>query len=237
MHFSEGEGFHLACLDTAGVPMNARPLTVHFFPVRKLRSFFESQIMQRISFWMGRLAAVVFVLATAGIAGAQDSAEPQMESLLNQERTRSRGALYYLTPEDEVAIRVNVWGFVLKPGQYVVPRSTNLISLMSYAGGPLQEAKLKSVRIIRDSSVRLAQLAGKPGDTGTAVSKSKQEVLVVNIKKYLRDGDESKIPNLMPGDTVVVPGSKLQSVSRVLDFAAKILIVTQIYFYIQMANN
>jgi protein involved in polysaccharide export with SLBB domain len=192
--------------------------------------------MHRNSFWAGCLAAAVFMLAMAGSAYAQDAVERQIESSFDQERTRSRGALYYLTPDDEVAIRVNVWGFVVKPGQYVVPRSTNLIALMSYAGGPLQDAKLKSVRIIRDNPVSLAQLAAKTGDAKAGIPKDKQEVLVVNIKKYLSDGDESKIPQLMPGDTVVVPGSRMQSVSRVLDFAAKILIITQIYFYIQVAK-
>jgi hypothetical protein len=181
--------------------------------------------------------ALVCLLGAGSAAPAQEPAGQQMESLLNQERTPGRGALYFLTPDDQLAIRVNVWGFVLKPGQYVVPKNTNLISMISYAGGPLQDAKLKSVRIVRDNSVRLAALAmTSPGLDGED-RKDKQDVLVVNVKKFISDGDESKIPQLMPGDTIVVAGSKFQSLSRFLDFAAKILVITQIYFYLQVANN
>ncbi len=183
-----------------------------------------------------RVLALVCVLGAVSLSLAQEPAGQQMESLLNQERTPGRGALYFLTPDDELAIRVNVWGFVAKPGQYVVPKNTNLISMISYAGGPIQDAKLKSVRIIRDHSMKLAQLTLKSPDLDNDESK-KKDVLVVNVKKYLDNGDESKIPQLMPGDTVVVSGSKFQSFSRVLDFAAKILIITQIYFYIQVAND
>jgi hypothetical protein len=185
------------------------------------------------------MLALVLLLGMSSLARAQETAEPPLESLLNQERVRSRGALYFLTPDDELAIRVNVWGFVAKPGQYVVPKNTNLISMISYAGGPIQEAKLKSVRIIRDHSIALAELPRRaPGQNAQNGAKpDKQDILVVNVKKYLEDGDESKIPQLMPGDTVVVPGSKFQSLGRVLDFAGKILIITQVYFYIKLATE
>lgn len=184
-----------------------------------------------------RVMALVFLFGASSLTRAQEPAGQQMESLLNQERTPSRGALYFLTPDDQLAIRVNVWGFVAKPGQYVVPQNTNLISMISYAGGPMQDAKLKSVRIIRDSSFKLAELTMKSPDLDGENRKDKKDVLVVNVKKYIDDGDESKIPKLMPGDTIIVPGSKFQSFSRVLDFAAKVLVITQIYFYLQVANN
>jgi len=184
-----------------------------------------------------RVIALVCLLGAVSLAQAQEPAGQPMESLLNQERTPSRGALYFLTPDDELAIRVNVWGFVAKPGQYVVPRNTNLISMISYAGGPIQDAKLKSVRIIRDNSFKLAALTMNSPDLDDGDRKDKQDVLVVNVKKFIDDGDERRIPQLMPGDTIVVPGSKFQSFSRFLDFAAKILVITQIYFYLQVAND
>ncbi|MBM4162658.1 MAG: hypothetical protein FJ217_16365 [Ignavibacteria bacterium] len=45
--------------------------------------------------------------------------------------------------------QVNIWGFVQKPGRYEVPSSTDLIQLISYAGGPVQYAKLDEVKLTR----------------------------------------------------------------------------------------
>lgn len=39
---------------------------------------------------------------------------------------RDRAAQYYLGRKDEVLIKVNVWGFVQKPDQYLVPKDTDL---------------------------------------------------------------------------------------------------------------
>ena len=44
---------------------------------------------------------------------------------------------------------VNLWGFVKNPGRYEVPISTDLVQLLSYAGGPLPDADLGSVKVTR----------------------------------------------------------------------------------------
>jgi len=180
------------------------------------------------------LAALAFGFSGPGRLWAQQEESQETDA------TRGRGALYFLTPDDQLAIRVNVWGFVAKPGQYVVPKDTDLIAMISYAGGPLQDAKLKSVRVIRDHTPQLADLYGAavtdPYRRGE-LKKVRQEVIEVNVKKYLGNGDHRMIPGLQPGDTVVVPGSRMQSVTRFLDLFAKVLVVTQIYFYLRVANN
>jgi protein involved in polysaccharide export with SLBB domain len=38
-------------------------------------------------------------------------------------------------------MQVNIWGFVKNPGRYEVPSSTDLIQLISFAGGPVQYAE------------------------------------------------------------------------------------------------
>ncbi|MFQ5640228.1 MAG: hypothetical protein ACE5IR_19790, partial [bacterium] len=59
----------------------------------------------------------------------------------------NRASQYYLGGKDEILIKVNVWGLVGGPGQYLVPRHTDLISLISFAGGPQEGANLSKVRI------------------------------------------------------------------------------------------
>ena len=59
-------------------------------------------------------------------------------SFAQEEKSYPRGAQYFLGTDDQLLIKVNVWGFVAKPGQYLVPSGTDLISLISFAGGPMK---------------------------------------------------------------------------------------------------
>ncbi|MCR4438392.1 MAG: SLBB domain-containing protein [bacterium] len=125
-----------------------------------------------------------------------------------------QAARYFLGREDEILMQVNVWGFVRQPGQYMVPYDTDLISLLSYAGGPREEAKIKSVKVIRASS----------GEGGAP------QVIEVDVKKFLKSADASMIPRLKPGDTVVVSGTTFHFVSKFFEFVWRIALVVQIVF-------
>jgi protein involved in polysaccharide export with SLBB domain len=63
--------------------------------------------------------------------------------------TAQAAAFYYIAKPGEITMQVNVWGFVQKPGRYEIPISTDLVELLSYAGGPMQYAKLDEVKIVR----------------------------------------------------------------------------------------
>jgi len=108
-------------------------------------------------------------------------------------------AYYFVGKTGELTITVNLWGFVRNPGRYEVPSSTDLVQLISYGGGPLKEAKLKDVKIIR--SVR---------EDTTIVEK----VIKVNVEKIIENGEPS--PILLPGDTVVVPGGSIDVIKDIL---------------------
>lgn len=106
---------------------------------------------------------------------------------------------------------VNVWGFVHRPGQYMVPYETDLISLISFAGGPREEARIKSIKVVR---------AGKG---------SKPQVIDVDVKKFLDDGLLDGIPVLKPGDTVVVSGSSFHFINQFFEFAVRIGALIQVW--------
>jgi hypothetical protein len=133
----------------------------------------------------------------------------------------------------------------------MVPTDTDLISLMSFAGGPIEQAKIKSIKIIHASNSELDASANNrtletranqsplhPLDSTPARNDPRrQQVLKVNVKEYLKTGAPGLIPPLMPGDTIVVEGSSFNSVSKVLDFASKVAVIAQIYFWVTVANN
>jgi hypothetical protein len=99
---------------------------------------------------------------------------------------------------------------VAKPGLYVVPDDTDFLTLIALAGGPKEDAKLSKIRIVRPS---------EEGD----------KVIWVNFKQYLETGDASLIPEMKPGDTVVVSGTIFYAFSRVADFLSKAAITLSVY--------
>ncbi len=134
-----------------------------------------------------RFLALVFLML---------SLAPSVRGQDNNTVSKSGAAQYYLGAKDEILMKVNVWGFVESPGQYLVPRQTDLISLISFAGGPRDGAKLKEVRIIRGEGTNGTKGHGKNG-TGAPI-------ITVDVKEFLESGNAGKIPALEAGDTVLV---------------------------------
>ena len=63
----------------------------------------------------------------------------------------SQASYYYIAKPGELTMQVNLWGDVQKPGRYEIPITTDLIQLISLAGGPTREANLSEVQISRFS--------------------------------------------------------------------------------------
>jgi len=110
----------------------------------------------------------------------------------------------------KLKINTYIWGQVSNPGLYIVPDDTDLLTLLSLAGGPSEDAKLTKIRIVR------------PTENG-------ERVIWINMKKYLETGDEKMIPILQPGDTVIVSGTIFYAFSRVTDFLSKAAIALTVY--------
>jgi protein involved in polysaccharide export with SLBB domain len=129
---------------------------------------------------------------------------------------QNRAAQYFLGSQDQVLMAVNVWGFVHKPGQYMVPYDTDLISLLSYAGGPREEAKIKTIKVVRPGKNNQPDL-----------------VITVDVKKFLASGRAAEIPVLRPGDTVVVSGTSYYFVGKFFEFTVKIAALIQVWALVE----
>ncbi len=131
------------------------------------------------------------------------------DTLNNSSKTLSG---YYLSPdltkslEGQFLMRVNVWGEVTKPGIYEVPDQTDLVSLISTAGGPTESAQLAKVKLVRNYS-------------------QEKQVFKINLKKYMQDGNSDKIPKIYPGDTVVIPKSKFSNVAKYMTFIYNVAVI------------
>lgn len=51
--------------------------------------------------------------------------------------------------QGEMTKRINIWGYINFPGRYDVPLSTNIIQLLTYAGGPRDNATLDNIKVYR----------------------------------------------------------------------------------------
>ncbi|ACF14986.1 hypothetical protein Ctha_2537 [Chloroherpeton thalassium ATCC 35110] len=158
-------------------------------------------------------------LALSQVFGGTRSGTPSTNS--SNIEAASPSAYYYGRGEG-VLIDVNLWGQVGKPGKYFVPYTTDLISLISIAGGPTNQAKLDEVRI-----VRYAQR-----DT-TVVEK----IARVNIIRFIEYGEQSHIPPLVRGDTVIVPGDALSVFQTFVSIASSISVVINTFLLIAVIND
>jgi hypothetical protein len=160
------------------------------------------------------LLAFHVALLTPALVMAQESRQGQVQQTVPAIQQVGEGNQYYLGAANELLIRVNVWGRVARPGQYFVPATTDLVTLISAAGGPVPRARLTDVQLVR-----------APG-TGQA-----GEVIEINLKKYLKTGDKRLIPTLKPEDTIVVHGSVWQLIADISSVVSAVAVVGTVYYY------
>ena len=148
-----------------------------------------------------------------------------VSSLISQETNiieRGQPSRYFIGKEETMLLPVNILGLVKKPGQYLVPFGTNLISLIAYAGGFAEDAKINDIKIIR-------HMQKNGGNNRKAI------VFKVNIKRYFETGDPRQIPRLMPDDTIRVSGTRTRTLNKVFAWVGRLLPLAQLYFYIKIA--
>jgi len=101
----------------------------------------------------------------------------------------SSAAYYYISKAGEITMQVNLWGFVKNPGRYEVPISTDIVQLVSFAGGPLHNADLGSVKVTRH----------------LRDERNRRVEFTINLNRLDRLDDQAL--NLQPGDTIFIDSS------------------------------
>lgn len=106
----------------------------------------------------------------------------------------SNAAAFVFASGEGINIEVGLWGHIGKPGLYRVPHTTDLVSLISLAGGPNESARLNEIRILR-------VVRNSPDEQGD------QRILIVDLESFIETGRREDIPVLLPGDVIVISGS------------------------------
>ncbi|MCK4235134.1 SLBB domain-containing protein [candidate division WOR-3 bacterium] len=128
------------------------------------------------------------------------------------ESSQSAGYYIYLGEGDELLISVQIWGQVKSPGLYSLPEKSDVVTLLSLAGGPTENADLSKIRMIRKGI-------------------EKDSLFTINLKKALLEGDKEKVI-LKPGDIIEIIPSKFYSFSTFVRFVAQISMIVAVYYQI-----
>src|SRR3990172_1576281 len=109
----------------------------------------------------------------------------------------------YLSGEaNTVEMIVHIIGQVQRPGHYRVGDATNLIELLSMAGGPTEFSNLGAVTIAHVES-------DLPVGGQNVISQNKRKRIVkYDINKYMQEDNVLPPPILEPGDVVMVPTNR-----------------------------
>lgn len=114
-------------------------------------------------------------------------------------------------------IKTYIWGQVRKPGLYIVPDDTDLLTLISSAGGPTENANMNKIRIIRQTE-------------------EEEKIIWVDLQEYIDHGDYDLIPSLQPGDTVVVSGSAYYAFTKAVAWISQIAVILSVYISVNNIN-
>jgi len=173
-----------------------------------------------------RTVAILFIVALAASTGlAQQSGTTVIQN---------RAAQYILGDRDEILMRVNIWGYVAKPGNYWVPRNTDLITLISFAGGPRDGANLRKVRILREGIAASLTGGGTDGKDGKDGDKKKVPVLKIDVQRYIETGESGSVPILKGGDTVIISPTFGQKVRNSFPYISTLALVAQAAWWITL---
>ncbi len=148
------------------------------------------------------LPKLILLIAVCHLPALLQAQETPQNILLQPQASQ-----YFLGSQDEVLIKVDILGYVQKPGRYLIPLNTDLLSLLSFAGGKADGANLRKVYILRKRS-SFNSNNGEPGKTEV------DTIITVNLERYFKTGQMKYRPVLQAGDSVLVPqsaGSKFRN--------------------------
>lgn len=132
----------------------------------------------------------------------------------------SAAAYYYIAKPGELTMQVNVWGFVKNPGRYEVASSTDLIQLLSFAGGPVQYANINEVRI---ASIMTAE--------GNSTARER----TVDLEDFLKLSESDL--GLRPGDTIFIDHTGWLTVRDVFSVFTTVAIITSAIAQLIIASS
>ncbi len=139
---------------------------------------------------------------------------------------------YILGENGQLEMIVHIIGEVKRPGEFRVIDSTNLMELISKAGGPTEYSNLNGVSIAR---IERAIVPG--GKNGSARLKAGNRIIKYNVNNYLKKSTEKGPPVLKPGDIVLIPRNNWHRWRNAFTIIRDISVIASVYFLYRRSTN
>jgi hypothetical protein len=139
----------------------------------------------------------------------------------------------YLLPQEQgLEMIVHIIGEVQKPGEYRVSDRTDVLELLSKAGGPTEYSSLSSITVRRVMPVE------GMGPRASARRDTKLSVLKVNLGKAWNVNHPVPPPRLLPGDVVVVSRNSWFGYKRLATVVRDVAVVASTYLlYLRVVKD
>jgi len=157
---------------------------------------------------------------------------------VNEHQTQIPKDNYLIGEEKNLEIIVHIWGEVRQAGEKRVPDGTNILDLISKAGGPTEFSNLANVVLYSKQNPQFSTDETSYVDDGLDrfIQKDLEKLhktgkAEIDINKYLDKGKAQYLPRLLPGDVVHVKRNvwyKWQTFIRVI---SQIAIVAQVWYW------
>jgi hypothetical protein len=138
---------------------------------------------------------------------------------------------YQIGVDERLLITVHIFGEIQKPGEYLVTDNTNILEIISKAGGPTEFSNLSKVKITRGlvGIDDLKKALKMKTNRRKAVLK---QVININLKKMLdNERSMSTLPILKPGDVVRVGRNGWFAWQTIIRIVSQLAIVAQVWYW------
>lgn len=149
-------------------------------------------------------------------------------------RSHAQDDVYTHEDSRRLQIRVHIIGEVKEPGEYLVFDNTDVLELISKAGGPTEFGNLGRVRIRRGQPpIPIHEVLSNGSTNG---DQSAEKLLHADLAAYLNAQTDAPPPVLRPGDVVTVPSNSWRMWRRMFSMVRDIAVVASVYLLYLRVN-
>ena len=178
-----------------------------------------------ISFCFGGIIYICFILPGISQEFSDQNKQIQKEN-------------YLIGEEKNLEIIVHIWGEVRQPGEKRVSDGTNILELISKAGGPTEFSNLSKVLLFSNQKLHLSpeEQAALNNNQDRFILKDLDKLdqtgkVEIDINKYLNNGKAQYLPRLLPGDVVHVKRNVWHKWQTIIRVASQMAIIAQVWYW------
>ncbi len=142
--------------------------------------------------------------------------------------------------EKKFEMIVHIWGEVKNPGEYRVSDDTNILELISKAGGPTEYSNLKKIMLTREVTP-MAQFSASvqkiDSFSGGSTKNLSKRVVQFNLAHYLANQQYEDLPILQPGDVIYIKRNSWFRWQTAIRLASQFALIFQAIYYFSRIPN